>query len=160
MARLNKTGAILGAAAAAGLLGGCTRIAGHQGYILDDTLIAAIQPGVDNRDSVMGTIGRPSFTGQFDGADRDWYYVSRTTRQLAFQMPRARQQTVLRVRFDANGNVERVDRTGLELAANIRPSGEETPTLGVERSLFEELFGNIGAIGTQGQRGQTADNPR
>ena len=160
MPRLNKTVAILGAAAAAGLLGGCTRIAGQQGYILDDTLIAAIQPGVDNRDSVVGTIGRPSFTGQFDGADRDWYYVSRTTRQLAFQMPRASRQTVLRVRFDANGNVERVDRTGLELAANIRPSGDVTPTLGVERGLLEELFGNIGALGTTGERGQTADNPR
>ncbi|MGE0178208.1 MAG: outer membrane protein assembly factor BamE [Sphingomonas sp.] len=160
MARLNRTGAILGAAAAMTLLGGCTRIAGLQGQILDDTLIAAIQPGVDNRESVAGTIGRPSFTGQFDGAERDWYYVSRTTRQLAFQMPRPTRQTVLRIRFDASGNVERVDRTGLELAANIRPSGEETPTLGVERSLLEELFGNIGALGSTGQRGQTADNPQ
>jgi outer membrane protein assembly factor BamE (lipoprotein component of BamABCDE complex) len=160
MARLNRTGAILGAAAAASLLGGCTRIVNTQGHILDDTLIAAIQPGVDNRDSVVGTIGRPSFTGQFDGVERDWYYVSRNTRQLAFQMPRATQQTVLRIRFDANGNVERVDRTGLELAANIRPSGEETPTLGVSRSLLEELFGNIGAVGPIGRSGQTADNPR
>jgi outer membrane protein assembly factor BamE (lipoprotein component of BamABCDE complex) len=160
MARLNKTGAILGAAAAASLLGGCTRIVGIQGHILDDTLIAAIQPGVDNRESVLGTIGRPSFTGQFDGADRDWYYVSRNTRQLAFQTPRPTQQTVLRVRFDASGNVERVDRTGLELAANIRPTGDETPTLGSERSLLEELFGNIGAVGQTGQRGQTADDPR
>jgi len=160
MARLNKTGAILGVVMAASLLGGCTRIVGHQGYILDDTLVAAIQPGVDNRESVVGTIGRPSFTGQFDGAERDWYYVSRHTRQLAFQSPRPTRQTVLRVRFDANGNVERVDRTGLELAANVRPSGEETPTLGVNRSLFEELFGNIGALGSTGQRGQTADNPQ
>jgi outer membrane protein assembly factor BamE (lipoprotein component of BamABCDE complex) len=160
MARFNKTGAILGAAMAASLLGGCTRITNHQGHILDDTLVAAIQPGVDNRESVLGTIGRPSFTGQFDGVDRDWYYVSRFTRQLAFQTPRPTRQTVLRVRFDASGNVERVDRTGLELAANVRPSREETPTLGSERSLLEELFGNIGAVGQTGQRGQTSDNPQ
>ena len=160
MAFLNRTGVLIGAVAAATLLGGCTRIVGQQGHILDDTLVAAIQPGVDNRESVAGTIGRPSFTGQFNGADRDWYYVSRQTRNFGFQTPRPTRQTVLHVRFDENGNVERVNRTGLELAANIRPTRDETPTLGRSRSLLEELFGNIGAVGQSGQRGQTADNPQ
>ena len=160
MAYLNRTGALFGVMAAATLLGGCTRIANHQGHILDDTLVAAIQPGVDNRESVAGTIGRPSFTGQFGGAERDWYYFSRQTRQLAFQTPRPTQQTVLHVRFDENGTVERVDRTGLEYVANIRPTRQETPTLGRHTSLFEELFGNIGAVGSSGQRGQTSDNPQ
>jgi outer membrane protein assembly factor BamE (lipoprotein component of BamABCDE complex) len=137
---------------------GCAPIRDHQGYMMDEPLIAAIQPGIDNRDSVTGTLGRPTFTGQFD--QRDWYYVSRTTRQLAFNLPRPSDQTVLHVRFDANGNVESVQRTGLELAANIEPSSEETPTLGRNRSIFEELFGNIGAVGQSGQRGQTADNPQ
>ena len=158
---LNRTGALCGVLAAAALLGGCTRITNHQGHILDDTLVAAVQPGVDNRESVAGTLGRPSFTGQFAGAERDWYYFSRNTRQLAFQTPRPTQQTVLHVRFDENGTVERVDRTGLELANNIRPSHEETPTLGRRTSLLEELFGNIGAVGqTSGQRSQTQDNPQ
>lgn len=151
---------VLAALGAATLLGGCTQIRGHQGYLVDETLISAIQPGVDNKESVVGTLGRPSFVGQFDEQERDWYYVSRDTRQLAFRSPRATAQTVLHVRFDAAGNVERVERTGLDLAANIRPSNEETPTLGRNRSLFEELFGNIGAVGQAGRRGQTADNPQ
>ena len=161
MLTLNRTGALCGVLVAATLLGGCTRIVNRQGHILDDTLVAAIQPGVDNRDSVAGTIGRPSFTGQFGGAERDWYYFSRQTRQLAFQTPRPTGQVVLHIRFDESGTVERVERTGLELAANISPSSNETPTLGRSMSLFEELFGNIGAIGsTSGQRGQTSDNPQ
>ena len=143
---------------AALLAAGCAPIRDHQGYLVDEPLISAIQPGVDNRDSVAGTLGRPSFVGQFD--QRDWYYVSRNTRQLAFNMPRPSDQTVLRIRFDEAGNVERIDRTGIELAANIEPSNEQTPTLGRNRSLFEELFGNIGAVGQAGQRGETADNPR
>jgi outer membrane protein assembly factor BamE (lipoprotein component of BamABCDE complex) len=157
---LNRTGALLGVIAAATLLGGCTRIVGQQGHILDSTLVAAIQPGVDNRESVAGTIGRPSFTGQFNGAERDWYYISRQTRNFGFQTPRPTTQTVLHVRFDESGTVERVNRTGLELASNISPSRQATPTLGRHRSLFEELFGNIGAVGQGGQRGQTADNPQ
>jgi len=145
------------ALAGVALAAGCSPIRDHQGYLVDDPLVAAIQPGVDNRESVSGTLGRPTFVGQFD--QRDWYYVSRNTRQLAFNMPRASEQTVLRVRFDAAGNVERVDRTGLELVANIQPTSEETPTLGSERSLFEELFGNIGAVGQGGRGAPTADNP-
>ena len=148
----------LGALAVAGLLTtGCTRIRDHQGYIIDDSIAAAVQPGVDNRDSVVGTLGRPSFVGQFD--QRDWYYVSRNTAQLAFRMPRPSAQSILHVRFDESGNVESVNRTGMELVSNIRPSSEETPTLGSNRSFLQELFGNIGAVGQRGQSAPTADNP-
>lgn len=144
--------------ACAVMLAGCTRIRDHQGYVVDESLVTAIQPGVDNRDSVMGTLGRPTFVGQFD--QRDWYYVSRDTRQLAFNAPRPSAQTVLHVRFDEAGNVTSVQRTGLEFVANIEPTSETTPTLGRERSLFEELFGNIGAVGGRGVGGQTSDNPQ
>lgn len=143
---------------AALLAGGCTSIREHRGYIFDDTLVAAIQPGVDNRESVQGTLGRPSFTGQF--SDRDWYYVSRQTKQLAFASPRPTDQTVLHVRFNEAGAVESVQRTGLELARAIDPAGGRTPTLGSDRSFFEEIFGNIGSVGGRTQQGQTADNPQ
>ena len=156
--RLGSRAVTAAAAGAALLAAGCAPIRTHQGYIMEETLASAIQPGVDNRDSVAGTLGRPTFVGQFD--QRDWYYVSRETRQLAFNMPRPSTQSVLHIRFDEAGNVERVERTGLELVSNVRPTSDETPTLGRNRSLFEELFGNIGAVGQSGQRGQTADNPQ
>jgi outer membrane protein assembly factor BamE (lipoprotein component of BamABCDE complex) len=149
--------ALLAVALGAMLSAGCTRIVDHQGFLADEPLITAIQPGVDNRDSVTGTLGRPTFVGQFD--PRDWYYVSRNTRQLAFNMPRPHDQIVLHIRFDANGNVESVTRTGLELVSNISPSGDKTPTLGRHRSLFEELFGNLGAVGQGGRGAPSTDNP-
>ena len=136
---------------------GCTKVRDHQGYIMDQTLVASVQPGVDNRDSVTATLGRPSFVGQFD--QRDWYYVSRETRAAAFTMPRPHRQMVLHVHFDEAGNVQSVERTGVELAANIQPDSRETPTLGRHRSLLQELFGNIGAVGQRGQSAPTADNP-
>lgn len=147
-------GLVIGAAL---LSAGCTRIRDRQGYLLDETLVKAIQPGVDNRDSVEKTLGRPSFTGEFD--QRDWYYVSRDTQQLAFAMPRPSATTVLHVRFDDAGNVAAVERTGLEKVASIEPSSRKTPTLGRKKSFFEEIFGNIGMVGS-GAAGQTADNPQ
>ena len=150
------------ALAALGLLAlasaGCTSIRDHQGYVADEALIGAVQPGIDNRESVQGTLGRPTFVGQFD--QRDWYYVSRQTKQLAFARPQPTQQTVLHVRFNEAGTVESVERTGLELARVVDPMGGRTPTLGSVPSFLYELIGNIGAGGGRGQVGLTAVNPQ
>ena len=157
MTLLEGPRALLCLAFGATALAGCTRITDHQGMLLDQQLVEAVQPGVDTRDSIIGTLGRPSFVGQFD--QHDWYYVSRSTRQLAFNMPHPASSTVLHVRFDDAGNVQSVTRTGMELVANINPSSDKTPTLGSHRNLFQELFGNIGAVGQQGQHAPTSDNP-
>ena len=149
--------ALIAALAGAALTSGCTKIGLHQGYVADETLVAAIQPGVDNKESVQTTLGRPTFTGQFN--ENDWYYVSRDTRNYAFSQPNVSGQTVLRVRFDAAGNVVAVDRRGTEQIASIDPSADKTPTLGRDRSLLEELFGNIGAVGSGGMQAPTGNSP-
>lgn len=154
---MKRTVIVAFALASAAMTGGCATVPGHQGYIADQALVEAIQAGVDNRESVARTLGRPSFAGQFD--ERDWYYVSRDTKQLAFRLPRPTAETVLHVRFDEAGNVASVEKTGIEKVASIRPLGDKTPTLGKNRSFFEELFGNIGQVGSVGQGGPTQDNP-
>lgn len=138
--------------AALAALGGCVGINNHRGAVIDEQLAAAIQPGVDNKDSVTKTLGRPTFTGQFN--DNDWYYVSRDTKTVAFRNPSVTDQTVVRVSFDAAGNVTRVQRTGRELIAAVDPANAQTPTLGRQRSFFEELFGNIGTISQPGLPGR------
>jgi outer membrane protein assembly factor BamE (lipoprotein component of BamABCDE complex) len=144
-----RKAALLIAAAAAGLAtGGCTKTQDLQGYIVDETLVTAVQPGVDNKESVQGTLGRPTFTGTFD--QNDWYYVSRRTKNFAFNHPRVNVQTVLHVRFDQAGNVASVQRKGLEDVVSIDPMSDKTPTLGRNMSIWDELFGNIGAVGAGG----------
>ena len=155
--RLRRSVALAASAAMALSLAACTKVRGQQGYLVDETLVSAIQPGVDNRESVQGTLGRPTFVGQFD--QRDWYYVSRTTRNMAYNFPKPVAQTVLHIRFDEAGNVVSVNRTGLERTASIDPMNEKTPTLGRDRSFFEELFGSIGQVSTA-PPGGTADNPQ
>ena len=134
-------------------LSACSGIRDHRGFVLDPTLADGIQVGVDNKDSVVRTIGRPTFTGQFD--QNEWYYVSRDTTQLAFRDPKVTKQTVLRVQFDQAGNVASVQKTGKELIAQVDPSSDKTPTLGRKRSFFEELFGNIGTISQPGLPGSS-----
>jgi outer membrane protein assembly factor BamE (lipoprotein component of BamABCDE complex) len=136
----------LAAASAIALLAqGCTQLRGHQGYIGDATLLASVQPGVDNKESVQASLGRPTFTGQF--GDSDWYYYARDTRQLAFANPKATAQSVLHVKFDGTGNVVSATNSGMDNIARLSPASDKTPTLGRNTSFFEELFGNIGAVG-------------
>src|SRR6185295_17433557 len=136
--------AVLGAA----LLAGCAGVRAHKGSVVDPEIASAIQPGVDNKASVEKTLGRPTFAGQF--SPNDWYYVSRDTTAFAFRNPRVTQQTVYMVRFDQAGNVLAVQKTGKEMVASVDPSNRKTPTLGRQRSFFDELFGNIGTVGGVG----------
>jgi outer membrane protein assembly factor BamE (lipoprotein component of BamABCDE complex) len=151
-----RIGGIALAAAVLAGAAGCSRDKSHQGFIIDKVLLATVQPGVDNKDSVAKTLGRPSFAGTF--SDNDWYYVSRDTRQLGFGNPKPTSQTLIHVAFDAQGNVAAVDKSGMERIASVSPSGDKTPTLGRERGFFAELFGNIGRVGG-GASVPTADKP-
>ena len=133
-------------------LGACSAgIREHRGFVIDPTLAEGIQAGIDNKDSVAKTLGRPTFSGQFDA--NEWIYVARDTTQLAFRDPKVTDQTVLRIQFDEAGNVTSVQKSGKELIARVDPSGDKTPTLGRKRSFFEELFGNIGTISQPGLPG-------
>jgi outer membrane protein assembly factor BamE (lipoprotein component of BamABCDE complex) len=144
---------ILASAAVLAALGttACVPIRTHQGYVIDKELADSIQPGVDNRDSVLKTLGRPTLTSQFN--EGEWYYISRDSRNMAYNSPNAKDQTTIRITFDAAGNVRAIDRTGTEQIASIDPYGKKTPTLGRHRGFFEDLFGNIGTVGAPGAGG-------
>ena len=134
---------------------GCMGIRDHRGYILDKELSGNLQVGVDNKDSVIKTLGRPSFIGQFD--QNDWYYFSRDTKTSPFRTAAVTAQDVLHVRFDAAGNVASVGKSGRETIVAINPVNDKTPTLGRKRGFFDELFGNIGVLnsGALGQQQPT-----
>lgn len=130
---------------------GCTSIRDHRGYLVDPALLDSVQVEVDNQQSVERTLGRPTFISQF--GQPAWYYVSVNTHQAAFTRPRTQSQLVTRIKFDAKGNVSAVDRTAAEHVVRLDPDGNKTPTLGKDRSFFEDLFGNIGTVGAGGGGG-------
>jgi outer membrane protein assembly factor BamE (lipoprotein component of BamABCDE complex) len=158
---LMKTATSVAMIGSALIASGCARVPGQQGFIADSSLVDGIQAGIDTRASVEKTLGRPTFASQFTA--NEWYYVSRSTKQLAFATPQPVSQMILRVQFDSAGNVTNVSKSGVEKVARISPNGDKTPTLGRERGFFEDVFGNIGQVGAggagAGQGGGTADNP-
>jgi|UniRef100_UPI0035CC0215 outer membrane protein assembly factor BamE (lipoprotein component of BamABCDE complex) len=145
-------------ALAAALVGAsaCVPLKSHQGYVIDADLVNSVQAGTDNRQSVLAVLGKPTFTSEFNQGD--WYYISRETRNFAYNNPHVRDQVTLRISFDAKGTVTAVRRSGAEQVASISPSGRTTPTLGKKRSFFDELFGNIGTVGAIGGGQQDQGN--
>lgn len=138
-------------------VGGCSSIRDHRGYLVDQTLLDSVQPGIDNRQSVEKTLGRPTFVSQF--GQKDYYYVSQIVKTPPFRKPRTSEETILRIRFDPAGNVTAVEKRGMEQVARISPEGDKTPTLGQDRSLLEDLFGNIGAVGAGGMGSGAPSGP-
>jgi outer membrane protein assembly factor BamE (lipoprotein component of BamABCDE complex) len=145
VSRIGRAGAML---LVVSLASGCTSIVNHRGYIADELLLRSVAPGIDNRQSVEKTLGRPSFSSQF--GPQVWYYTGSNTKQAPFSAQRIYQHAVFAVHFDQAGNVASIDRTGLDLVARISPESDKTPTLGRERGFLEDLFGNIGAVSTAG----------
>ena len=155
--KLKFAGTAVGAAALALLVSGCASIRDHRGYLVDSALVDSVHPGIDNKQSVEKTLGRPTFVSQF--GTPTWYYISILTRQHPFGSPRPKDEFQLKISFDAAGRVTRVDRAGMEQVASISPDGHHTPTLGRDRSFFEDLFGNIGAVGAVPGGGSTGPKP-
>ena len=127
---------------------GCASIKEHRGYISEPALVTAIQPGIDNKQSVQGTLGTPTFTSQF--GRETWYYISSTTSQKPFTTPKIRQQVVLAIQFQPSGSVASAQFSGMEKVVHLHPDHDATPTLGRNRSFFQDLFGNIGQVGSFG----------
>ena len=148
MVQVKRIGLVLAAVA---LLGGCSSIRQHRGYLVDQVLVNNVQPGIDNQNSVERMLGRPTFVSQF--GEPVWYYISSTTAQAPFTTPKIREHSVLAIRFDEGGNVIAADRSGIEQVAYLTPEDDKTPTLGRERSFLEDLFGNIGTVGAPGVGG-------
>lgn len=130
------------------LFAACSSNLAHKGAVIEPQFASAIQPGVDNKQSVQKVMGTPTITGQF--TPDDWYYISRDTNQLAFRNPRVTRQLVMLVRFDRAGNVSSVERTGKELDLNVNPTARYTQTLGRKQSFLEELLGGIGSVNSTG----------
>lgn len=118
-----------------------------RGYVFDKELADAIQPGVDNRTSVLSTLGTPTMKATFD--EGTWYYVSTTVRVRPVYWPDAKDHRVLVVAFNDSGVVSDVNNLGIDDMRDVDSVGDKTPTKGRKLSLFEQIFGSIGRFAGQ-----------
>ena len=133
----------LASAAAALTLAACgVATVDKRGNLPEAEKLAKIQPGTTTREQVTKILGTPSSVGVFD--DKNWYYISRKTSQLAFFDPDVLDQQVYIVNFDGNGVVRTVDHKELKDGQDIEPAPGATPAPGRELTFVEQVLGNVG----------------
>ncbi len=134
---------------AAVLLAACEPVRQTHGYVPAEAYVKRIKVGEDGRADVVSKIGRPSTTGTFE-SDEEWYYISRSTETRAFFAPKATEQKVMVLSFDADGVVKDMNRYALEDGQVVDLVTRTTPTRGKRLTFLQQLLGNIGRF-TPGQ---------
>ena len=156
---------LLIAAAATGLLatgsvglGACTPITTYSGFQAIDARPADVKVGEDTKSTVMAKLGTPSATSTFD--PNEWFYISQLTDKVAFYKPRVAMRDVVAIQFNKDTEqVASVDTYTLKDGKVIAYNGRETPTRGRERSILEQLLGNVGS-GVRPNRDEGAPGSR
>ena len=126
----------------------CSPVYRNHGYVPSDDELALVEVGVDTRDTVAVTVGRPSAAGLLN--DLGWYYVQSRWKQRGVLPPLEEDRQVVAISFTEDGVVENIERFGLEQGRIVPISRRVTETNVKGASLLRQLFGNIGGINTGG----------
>ncbi len=133
----------------------CVPTISQRGYLHDPERAQTITPGKDTKVTINEKWGAPSTISTFD--DNTWYYISSKQREEAFFLPETIEQKITAVEFDTEGKVKGVTEHDISEAQKVNIVGRVTPTRGRELSFLEQIFGNIGRVGTSST--ETAQKP-
>lgn len=124
-------------------LGACAPVIRTQGYIPLDANPSTAVVGTDNQVSVRTKYGTPTAISTFD--PNTWYYMAQVTDQFGAYRPQVRQRTVIEIKFDPQtGRVSNVRGLSAADGQTIAYSRRETPTLGRELGIWEQILGTLG----------------
>lgn len=123
-------------------LSGCAKDINARGNLPPEEAFSQLQPGQQTRQDVQLILGTPSTVSSF--GDETWYYISAMTTQYAFYSVEEIERNVIALKFDERGILQDIKNYGLEDGEDIQIVERETPTMGREFSLIEQLIGNLG----------------
>lgn len=123
-------------------LGACAATFTNHGFVPRDDELAALSIGVDTRDTVAETIGRPTATGVL--RDEAWIYSAYRIRNYTYQAPQVIERQVVAISFDGAGRVSNVERFGLEDGQVVTLSRRVTESSVRDQGFFRQLLRNLG----------------
>lgn len=121
---------------------GCSATFQNHGYVPSETDLAEVIVGVDTRDTVGETVGRPTSMGVLDSGG--WYYSQSRWRHFAFKAPKIIERQVVAITYTDAGIVENIERFTLEDGRVVPLSRRVTDSNVKGISLIQQLLGNLG----------------
>ena len=131
-------------------LSGCGAQIDRHGHVFIDVDLDQIQPGM-SKDDIKTALGSPDTTSTISGDA--YYYISTTTKTVAFLKPTEIDRQVIAVYFDGSDRVRSVSNYGMKDGVVVDYYKGETPARGKDVNLIDQLFGNIASRNLfQGQK--------
>lgn len=127
-----------------GIIAACAPVYNNHGYVPSEEELALLEVGVDTRETVAATIGRPSAAGLLN--DLGWYYVQSRWKVSGIRPAKEEDRQVVAISFTEDGVVENIERFGLEQGRIVPISRRVTKTNIKGIGLLRQLFGNLGGI--------------
>ena len=124
------------------VLAACAARVDARGNLPDPDLLASMETGTATRDEVEQLLGSPSTIAMFE--NETWFYISEQTKTVAFFEPEVTERSVIIVEFDKVGTLLDIQTRGLDMSQVVEPSDRETPTLGNDLTMLQQLIGNFG----------------
>lgn len=136
----------MAAVALAVTLGACTPIYRNHGYAPTESELATLQLGVDTRESVAASLGRPTTAGVLDG--QGFYYVQSRFRHFGLLEPREVSREVLALSFAGDGTLGAIERFDLSSGRAVPISRRTTPGVFADPGFLAQIAANFGGIDT------------
>jgi len=134
-----------------------TPVTDYHGYLPDEAQPSEMEVGIDTRSSVLAKLGTPSTESIFD--DRTWFYVSAQRERFAYYIPKVSGRTITAIRFNEEDLVDEVLLYDADDGEVIDYASVETPTLGRQMTLLEQLLGSVGTVALPPTDEATPSNP-
>lgn len=129
-------------------LSACAAEVRNRGNLVEDRRLEQIQVGTSTAGDVIRAFGSPTSVATFD--DGIWYYIGQRVEYFSFFEPDILERRVVRIQFDTtSGVVTDLQVRTLEDGVEFAFEESETPTLGRQMGVLEQLFGNFGQFGGQ-----------
>jgi len=128
---------------------GCAATFTNHGYAPTDDELENIIVGVDTRNSVEETIGRPSSTGVLK--EGGWFYISSRVRYFAYKEAEVIDRQLVAVSFNKRGTVTNIERFTLEDGRVVALTRRVTDTGIKGVSFIGQMLGNIGRVNLSDQ---------
>ena len=139
---LKRTSMWLVAALFATLITACSPEIGHHGYIARPGAFGQISEGM-SKTEVEGILGSPSTTASVNFQGDSNYYITSVTQSRSFLQAKEINREVIAVRFDKNDQVASFAQYGLEDGHIININSRQTPIVGNNLSVLQDIFKGI-----------------
>ncbi|MEM9583642.1 MAG: outer membrane protein assembly factor BamE [Pseudomonadota bacterium] len=126
------------------VLSACATIVRQHGYIPPEEDLQALIVGVDTRDSVEASVGKPAASGVL--REGGWFYIGSKIRHFGALKPKEIERQVVAIRFNESGTVENIERFGLERGQVVVLSRRVTETTVRDVTFIRQLIRNIGRV--------------